>query len=134
MQELLSLFDPWGLKLYRVPILYRYLKRVSQKKEWNIVESGTTSFTEDEWPIYVESKVSRTTAADIIRQINLYREHLGEGRNSPTFVLATPTSFTLTASEADELKKNNILWVQCGPDFETWFLKQQATQVTGTQI
>jgi hypothetical protein len=103
-------------------------------------------WSEEPWRIYIEAKVCQINAADIIRQINLYREHMyyegedGYSSNpftpsSPTpFVLATPASFSLSAMEAEDLQKNNILWVVCGDDFEEWFKEQRCTLVSGTKI
>ena len=70
-----------------------------------------------EWKF--ETKFHKTSAADILRQVNLYREDWDDSR---WFAL---TFFDLSELEQNELSNANIYWIRMGSKFDEWWKEQQ---------
>ncbi len=79
--------------------------------------------------IYVEIKITPQTSGDIIRQINLYREHMSS--KNIKFLLAY--NFDLSETEIKTIEAENILCVKLGSQFETWCKEKLSEKSTENQ-
>jgi hypothetical protein len=69
----------------------------------------------------METKFHETSAADILRQVKLYREY--DRERASWFAL---TFFDLSALEQNELSNADIAWIRMGgPRFDEWWKDQQ---------
>jgi hypothetical protein len=66
-----------------------------------------------------ETKFHKTSAADIIRQVKLYREYMSEN------CWFTLTFFDLSDTEQSELSNAGIRWIRMGTKFDRWWNDQQ---------
>jgi len=85
-----------------VPVLNHIVR--SERMQWNM-----------------ETKFHETSAADILRQVKLYREY--DRERASWFAL---TFFDLSALEQNELSNADIAWIRMGgPRFDEWWKDQQ---------
>lgn len=82
--------------------------------------------------IVVEVKVSPVGVGDMIRQINLYKEHFGEFREPHRPIgyegqWAVATYFPLKATDADTLIREGIRPIRLGDAFDRWCDEQHDT-------
>jgi hypothetical protein len=74
--------------------------------------------------ILVEVKINPIGCGEILRQINLYREFLGDGRKGPPWVAAT--AFPISESEAEQLKASGVFHVELKDGFIEYARANQA--------
>jgi hypothetical protein len=79
-------------------------------------DDGIEIIKDEIFSIYIEVKITPQTSGDIIRQINLYRGHIGN--KIQKFLLAY--NFDLSETEIKTIEAENILCVRLGSQFETW--------------
>ena len=73
-----------------------------------------------------ETKFHKTSAADIIRQVKLYREYKDREYYHPTEIFwFTLTFFDLSDMEQSELFNADIKWIRMGSKFDMWWDDQQ---------
>lgn len=88
--------------------------------------NAATSFPLDGWCIGVEVKIKRTSWAEVLRQIKLYKEYL----DCDTWVLAA--AYPMPEGDVKALKDNQVGVISLGKKFEAWATRQPKITPTTT--
>jgi hypothetical protein len=70
--------------------------------------------------VYFEAKAYAVSAAELLRQVNLYRSVVGEGSTSHRRLWAAFTAFAYSASDVAMLHREGLTVLRAGPRFQAW--------------
>jgi hypothetical protein len=80
-----------------------------------------------DWDVGIEVKIAPVGIGDALRQIKLYREHMGDGYGNDgnaRFVLAT--AYPMESHDVAALKAERITHIRLGPKFDEWVAARKA--------
>lgn len=106
-----------------VPTMERgWVDHVCDKDEWGSRRA---------FEIYVEVKIGPVGIGDVLRQINLYREHVGthDDETSRVWILATP--YPLSAFDVATLRTAKVDHIRLGEKFDAWAAEKMASAADG---
>lgn len=75
--------------------------------------------------LILEVKIAAVPVGDIVRQVNLYREHTPENTETKKFIWIVALAFDITPADHAMLKSSNIECVRLGREFEEWSEEQK---------
>ena len=114
---------------------FRYIQSCTQLvKGYERIDNYQLHADEMQWNI--ETKFHKTSAADIIRQVKLYREYKDmltidscgfyyRNLRPEEIFWFTLTFFDLSDTEQSELSNAGIYWIRMGHQFDQWWKDQQ---------
>lgn len=80
--------------------------------------------TFEDFRLVIEVKIGTVGVGDMIRQVNLYRQHLQDfPRYKNRWIVAT--AFRMSRSDLDMFQNEEIYHVRLGPGFEAWVAEQK---------
>ena len=103
---------------------FRYIQSCNQLvKGYRRIDNYELCADYMQWNI--ETKFHKTSAADIIRQVKLYREYKDGNLRPEEIFWFTLTFFDLSDTEQSELSNAGIYWIRMGHQFDQWWKDQQ---------